>query len=437
MRISDTIRINNNLALRLTLLKQKIGNQLRHPLILNSARIFTGNILIQAVSFLTLPVFTRIYHPEDYGLWGLFIFLSGLIAVVSCLRYELSVMIPESENEAAVLVKVAKTNNLYTFLLLTPVFIAFAGIIERLLHFSGLSWLMFLIPLHAYNSAFNSLAAQWASRKKKFRQLSVLRVIQSISNIVLSFVFGYYLRWEFKGLIFATMLSVVIGNIFYFLFTGVSFFSGFLFRIKAHIKYIRKYPSFFKYSSPLAVLNYFTGNILNYLLQVNFGSVMLGLYTNSTRLINTPLSLISASFSSVFYQQFSRAQNKLKLLLVSFFSLLIIFTLLLLPFLIWGEQLIVWYLGADWKQSADFIRILSVVTILSFAMSSVSTLFAYIQKENVVLIWQICYLLIILLVFVLCSDNYRLAMWLYSITGGAAYLILFIIGYLEVKKKQS
>lgn len=432
MSILQVHRTLNTKSLKLYI-KQILG----HPLIASTFRIFSGNILIQIISFFTLPFFARIYLPGDYGVWGIFIFLSGLLAVIAGLRYELSVMIPSSDLEAGILVRVAKTNSLVMLLITLPLFGIFYSQISGVLNLKTGILLMLLVPLHAYLTGYNTLLSQWLSRKKMFRQLASIRIVQSLLNIILSFLFGYLMQLHYWGLVLSTFLSVLIADCVYMYLSGISFYSGFIRRKDFLIKYMMRYRNFLFYSTPLGLLNYFTANILSYLLQVNFGAAVLGLYTNATRLINTPLSLISASFSSVFYQHFSRSQNKVKVLCFSFAGLLLIFTSLLLPFILWGENLIVWYLGENWRASAEFIKVLSFLTIMSFTTSSISTIFSFMQKEDVVLLWQVIYLVVILVVFSIYKNDFTNAMWMYSFTGGVAYLLLFGIGYIKVKKLQA
>jgi O-antigen/teichoic acid export membrane protein len=214
--------------------------------------------------------------------------------------------------------------------------------------------LMLLIPLHAYFTSYNSLMFQWISRKRKFVLMTRIRFLQGLLNIIVSFIAGYYLEWGHWGLIIANFASVAVSNIVIDRIMNASLFSGFIFRKSFLRKYIMRYRNFAYYSTPLSILNFSTANILSYIIQVSYGSVATGLYTNASRLINTPLSIISSSYSAVFYQHFSRSEKKQKVMTGSFLLLVLIFTSLLLPLVIWGKPLIVWYLGSTWEQSADF-----------------------------------------------------------------------------------
>jgi O-antigen/teichoic acid export membrane protein len=406
----------------------------QNSLSLNTLRLLSGNLFIQVISFLTLPVFARIYLPSDYGVWGIFIFFSGLLSVVMSLRYEMSIMIPTSEHEAALLLRISKTIAFITAALFFIITIIFSKGIASFFKLSD-PLILFMVPLHAYFTSYNNSMSQWISRKKHFKQLTFIRVTQSLLNIVLSLYFGYVLHWHFWGLILATAGSVLISDLIIGIWTGHLFFTGFIFRAGLLKRYIGKYINFLYYSTPFALLNFYTLNILSSILQVNYGAIATGLYTNASRLMNTPLSLISTSFSTVFYQHFSRSENKSRVLLISFIGLFIVFTSLLLPLIIWGEDLISWYLGENWRASAKFIKLLSIVTIMSFSTSSISTIFSYYQKEIIVLVWQILYLTAVLLVFNIYKTDFTKGILMYSVTGGIAYFILFISGYFYVTQR--
>lgn len=50
---------------------------------------------------LVAPVIARLFAPEAFGVVALFLSIAGIICVVVCLRYELSIMLPKTDEEAA------------------------------------------------------------------------------------------------------------------------------------------------------------------------------------------------------------------------------------------------------------------------------------------------------------------------------------------------
>ena len=63
-----------------------------------------GTAGAQIMSLLAAPLLTRLYTPEDFGLIAVYGSLLAIISVITCLRYELAIPLPEDEGVAANLV---------------------------------------------------------------------------------------------------------------------------------------------------------------------------------------------------------------------------------------------------------------------------------------------------------------------------------------------
>ena len=59
-----------------------------------------GNAGAQVINLITIPVITRLYPPESYGVLGLFLSFSAFLIAVSCLRFEFVILLPEKDNDA-------------------------------------------------------------------------------------------------------------------------------------------------------------------------------------------------------------------------------------------------------------------------------------------------------------------------------------------------
>ncbi|MBL7924332.1 MAG: oligosaccharide flippase family protein [Bacteroidia bacterium] len=405
-----------------------------HSLVRNSLRIFSGNVLIQLVSFLFLPVFSRVYSPSDYGVWGIFVFLSGFIAVFAGLRYELAIMIPESNRMAYVIFKMTQSLAFYTCVLSLLLILFFYRPMLDLFHLPDSMHLWLLVPLQAWLTAMNNTMMQWYGRKNEFRTLAHMRILQSLSNIAVSLFFGYFLEMGYYGLIYGLMISVLISDIYLAVKLRLPLFKIRCYPLKLYRKLIFRYKNFLYFSTPLGILNYFSTNILVSVLQINYGAAAMGLYTNANRLIQSPLSLISSAVSMVFYPHFSKSEKKQRDVILVFSVLVLVFSLILLPLVFFGEELLGFYLGEEWIGSARFIRLLFVFMVLSTAVSCISPIFSYLQKDNLVLVWQVGYLLSAIGVFRYFSGDLDKAVFYYSLMGGLAYFLLFCLGLFLLRK---
>jgi lipopolysaccharide exporter len=91
-------------------------------------KLVTGTTLAQAVAVLASPLLTRLYGPEAFGFLALFISITSILGVVACMRYELAIMLPQDDREAA---------NLLALSLLSTVIVS--GLTVPALYFGGIS----------------------------------------------------------------------------------------------------------------------------------------------------------------------------------------------------------------------------------------------------------------------------------------------------------
>ena len=66
----------------------------------NTFKLMSGNIVAQIFCVILIPIITRLYTPDDYGVFQLFISISSVITIFSCLSYQLAIMLPEEDEES-------------------------------------------------------------------------------------------------------------------------------------------------------------------------------------------------------------------------------------------------------------------------------------------------------------------------------------------------
>ena len=64
-------------------------------------KLVSGTAFAQVLSIIAAPFLTRLYGPEAFGLSAIFVGISAIVSAIACLRYELSIMLPETDKEAA------------------------------------------------------------------------------------------------------------------------------------------------------------------------------------------------------------------------------------------------------------------------------------------------------------------------------------------------
>ena len=132
--------------------------------------LLAGGALAQALPLLLGPWLTRLYRPEDFGVYHLFAALAANAAVVACARYEFALPLARDEAEATAL------RTLCLRLLAATVAVCAVAATGWAL-WSGTVWPLWL-PAAVGALGLVSLATLNATRAQRFRGLAVARVVQ-------------------------------------------------------------------------------------------------------------------------------------------------------------------------------------------------------------------------------------------------------------------
>ena len=66
-----------------------------------------GTAVAQGIGVLALPLITRLYTPEDFSVLAVFSSIVAIVSVAACLRLEIAIPLPETDEDAANLLALA------------------------------------------------------------------------------------------------------------------------------------------------------------------------------------------------------------------------------------------------------------------------------------------------------------------------------------------
>ncbi len=397
----------------------------------------SGTAIAQTISLISIPILTRLFTPDEFGVFAVYFGISSLLASISGGRYELAIMLPKKDLNSYQILIIS-----FWFVILTSIlslfflFIFFKPI-SILLEIQSYKYFIFLIPITVFLLGTYNILSQWLSRFKKFKDIAISNVSKN-STAVSSKIAA--------GLISLNVFGLVIGEIIGQFFSVLVLFlrnkkdaSLKKYKInkqilKQEMKENRNFPFF---SMPMAFLNSISVNILIYILTIIFNTTIVGLYTQANKVINYPLNFITSSFASVFYQKLTKTGRKSKLYLysylISFFTALVI----LLPVVFWGEELFSFVLGKKWAFSGNIAKLIIPIAVFGFATRNVSSVFSLLKKQEITLIWQIIFLTFALLIFYnFKAESLEKILLYFSVFGSIMYFILAIIGYMLLQKEK-
>lgn len=395
----------------------------------NVLTLMTGTGLAQAIPIAISPILTRLYTPEEFGVFGIYLAIVTILAVAATGRYELAVLLPKNNKDAMHIVMLsAFISVLFSFFLFILVAIFGEKIAIFLNDLSLLRWL-FWVPVSVFLvGAYQSLY-YWSNRKGSYKVLAASRTLQS-GGASLTQVSAGYLSAGASGFI----AGQLVGQIFSLSVLGYkivkedSKISNSLNKKRMWIL-AKKYNRFPKFLIVAHGVNTASLQMPIMLLTALFNSTIAGFYMLAHRVLGAPTTLIAGVIGDVFRQEASQAYRTTgncrsiykdtlkKLLLLSLFPSVIFF--------FFAPDLFAFTFGENWRESGIYAQILTPVFFLRFLTSPLSAMFMIAEKQKLDLIWQIGLfsLALISLVFGDHYDDVYLALGLFS----ASYSLMFII----------
>ena len=151
----------------------------------------TGTIIAQAIPIAASPILTRIYTPQDFGIFALYSAIVSLLAVIATGRYELAIMQPSKDEDAKLIVILSLLISSILGFILAIVVVIFNQEIANLFDNSKIGGWLYFIPFAVLITGWYQTFNYWLNRKKCYKQLSQNKLVQTASMTALQFGEGY------------------------------------------------------------------------------------------------------------------------------------------------------------------------------------------------------------------------------------------------------
>lgn len=397
-----------------------------------------GTVFAQGIAVLSLPILTRLYSPSEFSIFAVYTSLLGILAVISCLRFEIAIPISQDDKEAVALVFLALISNVIITVLIALFICFFSTEILVFLKQEAFTQLIWLIPVGTFFSGLYIAFQYWATRKKKFTIIAKTRMVQSISGVSVQVVMGIA-SFSVIGLIFGQIIKVSAG--LYQLVTGFwQDANKYLKDMKFEYLKItfRKYDQFPKYSTLEALANS-AGIQLPIILiaALSMGSEA-GYLMLAMQVMMIPMQLIGNAVSQVYL---GHASEKHKVGELSQYTKQCILQLLkigLIPLTlisVLAPIVFPYIFGPEWKRAGDMVLWMLPWFIMQLLVSPISMSLYIIEKQRIALILQIFGLTLRvggLFLMSVYSDKYMFEY--YAISGFIFYCLYFYIILMVLSK---
>jgi O-antigen/teichoic acid export membrane protein len=322
----------------------------------------SGTTLGQIISLGIYLILARLYTPDDFGVFALFMSILSITNITATAKYELAVMMPREDRAGLNLTGLSWAISIGVSLLLLLPVLFFNRPIARLLGNEQISPWLYLIPLSTLLNGCQQGLNYWSNRKKRFRTMTVASLGQSLTNSSVKVGAGFLVTGPF-GLIVGSVLGQIAGF--------VTFLLNFLKHDREKLPAInrkdmgslaREYYRFPKYNMMHGVINNFSGSLPVFMLTSWFSSAAAGLYSFGFTMIFRPMSLVTTAFSQVFSQRVITKENGGQEILPDVRRLLVkMFQFSFIPFAIvaiFAPRIFTFVFGPEWETAGTYTRIL-------------------------------------------------------------------------------
>ena len=404
--------------------------------------LFSGSVAAQIVPFAAAPLLTRLYAPHEFGVLALFLAIATLIGVISTARYEMAVMLPESDDDALMVVCLAFLVCGAVTLVTAVVVVPFSASIATTIGSPRLaSWIPF-IPIFVLSAGIQQTLSYWNARCRAFGRVAGGNLTQAGVDTGVTLGAGFA-GLGVGGLIAGATLGRILAAVF--LAGGLR---GKIRHLPKHVslaemhRQARRYSDMPRVNTLHAFADMAQRSVLHLGISSMFGATALGLYSYTVRNVRAPLNLITGSIAQVFFQsaskRWSNGETLGPLVRQTMAASAPLALGAMVALLCAGPEIFAFVFGSDWRIAGEYARRLAPMLFLSFFGAPVSSLPIVVNKQRPALAFSIYGHAAALVLFFLSRhafDDMESAISVYSATM-TLYLALLLLWYTRIAQQR-
>lgn len=424
------------------MIKKSIQKLRKHTFVMQVATLMSGTALSQGVLFAATPFLTRLYSPEEFGVFALYLAIISPISMVSAWRYEAAIMLPKDQKDAEALLWLSLIITISMSLLVLLLIIIFEDYI-RLNLTNDLDTFLWIVPLGVFLTGLFQVLSTWNTRNELYKNIAVSTVTRSASAV--SVQIGTKTIFPFSG-------GLIWGNVI-----GAILASGLLLRkaitdntlrldnfsYDVMKKNAKEYDKFPKYQAPASFLNTLSQQVPVVLLAFFYSPEIAGYYALTDRVLTAPIALIGGSIRNVFYQKAAKLFSLGKSIKELYFkTTLYMLKLAVIPFSViafFAEPIFTTLFGDTWIISATIYQILFIYVVIVFINPPATTTIYILGLQRFSLLFTILITILrissIYLGYAIFNDYY-ISLALYALVGICSNLYVIFFIFNQIKQKE-
>ncbi|HTY08889.1 MAG TPA: lipopolysaccharide biosynthesis protein [Candidatus Edwardsbacteria bacterium] len=397
-----------------------------------------GQLLLIASS----PLLTRLYTPEAFGQFQVYFSLMMFVALTATWKYELAVLLPDSDETAARLLAGIMAIVLGMSVVFAGAMWWFKGSGLLPAQYQPLRPYWWLLPFSYCGAGLYLALSYWALRRKDYSLVATTKVTQSAS-LVLTQLAGGLLRIGVLGLLAGDTIGRINGTIRLLLSAwrqARQYIAGMT--VRGVWDALARYRRFPQLSLGASLINTAGSSLPPLMMAQWFGPGVLGWFALVDRVMGMPAAVIGQAASQVFMSEAAplvtadpRRLQALFLKTVRKLALLGLGPCLVVVAV--APLLFSWIFGQSWHEAGIYARILVAMHYVAFVAWPLTPTLNLLEHQHWQLAWDILRLAATAAALLLCHHwgcSARVGMAAYGVAMTAAYLAHLLLSAFAIQK---
>ncbi len=367
--------------------------------------LLVGAGLARVVGLASIPILTRLYSPEDFGLLALYTSFVTILAPMLTLRYVQAIPLPRSDAMAFNVFSLCLKLIFLGSLLAAFVFIFFGESIFGYFNMTILFKWWWMVVLGASGTALYELFSLWATRKKQYKSLARTQVSQSVIGSVVKIGLGL-ISAQPAGLIFGQFLSQSAGVTIFIRNAKKDFLVNFpKIEIKKEKLVAKFYQDFVWFRLPSQILMMLSVQAPVLMMAALYEKELTGQLSLAIVAVSMPVGLIGAAISKAYYAEIAsigkKDLKKIQSITVDIQKrLFLVGVPVALAAFFLAENIFSTVFGLEWREAGRYASLLAPFILFQFTSSPLMDLNNILSTQAAFLGLQFFRVLGLLLVYI-------------------------------------
>lgn len=360
----------------------------------NIFTLVSGTFLAQLIAILLQPILRRLYTPENFGVFAIYLSVVGILTSINALRYEMAIILPKEYKDATNVLILSLLSNFIISSLFFFIIIFFKNSFISILKFPVLySHWFYFIPLSAFLYTFYQSLNYWLIRNKKFMASSINKVVRRGSEGFMQLTIGVFKKpyGLLVGEIFGHILNIT---------SGIFQISKYRFSLssvnsKGIIKVLKRYIEFPKFNAVPALMETSSYAMPLILVNILFSEEITGYFDLARVVLILPSALIATALYQVLFQKITENINNRVPIFRDIYRISFVLaglaSLMILIISIWGIELFGFIFSSTWTTAGSYSQVLVFGFAVRFIVDPLKVVFYALEKVKIMAIWQVIY----------------------------------------------